>query len=293
MHLLLRLVVRLQLLTLASAFPSIKRSSPAALHSKNDIQVSIVRTKEAIASLADLRYEEWMSDGPNPPTMASFRSATAEIYHERRDEGEGGPSTVFLATRLGAPVGAAELSPIELRGAFSGNGDGALGDALRDAAPLYITDVVTSSAHRRLGIGSTLMNAVETTARGLGSRFAFLHVEHDNAAAMQFYERLGYVEVEDATTIIDGTSEEDSGILSFDLGDGGLLKGSLIDMDVNRIAVNAGTVGQLLMVKRLSSSTGEELHSIAQSLAPTDSSVSAQGGFGTRKGNRKKKKRKR
>lgn len=293
MHLLLLLVVQLQL-TLVSTFASIHAPSPTSgSKNKNEIQVSIVKTNDDILSLADLRYQEWMSEDPNPPKLSSFRLATAEIYHERKDEREGG-STVFLATMLDnnisdnrhtapVPVGAAELSPIELRGVFNSNDDNKLANDLREAMPLYITDVVTSSAHRRLGIGSNLMNAVETTARELGSRFVFLHVEHVNIGAMQFYKRLGYAEVVDAT----------DGMISFNLGDGGLSKGNLIDMDVERIAVNAGTVGQLLMFKHLLSPTGKEVSSTAQSSSAKDSSASARGGFGNRKVNQKKKKRKR
>eukprot|EP00984_Skeletonema_dohrnii_P021392 scaffold10677_cov80-Skeletonema_dohrnii-CCMP3373.AAC.2 len=63
-----------------------------------------------------------MADDPNPPSIHNFRMATAEIYQERSLDG----AMVFLAKKNNdninnndadgnASVGAAELSPIELK----------------------------------------------------------------------------------------------------------------------------------------------------------------------------------
>eukprot|EP00970_Alexandrium_tamarense_P007193 scaffold1270_cov176-Alexandrium_tamarense.AAC.1 len=57
-------------------------------------------------------------DHASPPNLSNFRRATAEIYHERKAEG----ALVFLAKLndggSSLVVGAAELSPIELKGAI-------------------------------------------------------------------------------------------------------------------------------------------------------------------------------
>lgn len=260
--------------------PSLRQLPALSYYSKtNDIQVSVVTTNEDITSLADLRYDEWMRKDPNPPKLSNFRLATSEIYHESKREG----STVFLATIMSntsnnhrytttTVVGAAELSPVELKGVFTIAGKNAalfgnVNAIISEAMPLYVTDVVTSSAHRRLGIGSKLMDAAEKTAREMGSRFQFLHVEHDNIGARTFYERLGYVTVD--IEMVQGeaaATTNGNGIILFSHDDGEFVREPLISttsngngsrnliaMDCNRLAVNAGTVGQLLMMKQLAS----------------------------------------
>jgi ribosomal protein S18 acetylase RimI-like enzyme len=231
----------------------------------HDVQISIAETNDDILSLADLRYQEWISkDGDG--ASAGFRLATAEIYRDRKEDG----STVFLAyiapsddgsgenfrRQRSVVIGAAELTPIELKGVLidrENNGyDHYTGDAV---LPLYITDVVTSKAHRRRGIGSILMKRVEETAREMGSNVVFLHVDYANTPARKFYERMGYLDIDDSEIVevklggITNTSE--ARILSFVLKDGGTRTG-IVFIDSDRFANNAGTVGQLLMLKQLS-----------------------------------------
>ena len=148
-------------------FSSPPSSSLWLAWNSRDVQISIAETNNDILSLADLRYQEWITkDGDS--ANAGFRLATAEIYRDRKEDG----STVFLASiapsdygsgkndrhRRSVVVGAAELTPIELKGVLidrdNNDYDHYTGDAV---LPLYITDVVTSKAHRRLGIGSILM----------------------------------------------------------------------------------------------------------------------------------------
>ena len=73
-------------------------------------------------------------------------------------------------------VGSAELSSIELQNCIinSNSND----NKYEIAAPLYITDVVTSSNHRRFGIGTKLMTEIERCAfYELNTRIVFLHVD--------------------------------------------------------------------------------------------------------------------
>ncbi|KAL9186703.1 hypothetical protein ACHAXT_005941 [Thalassiosira profunda] len=240
----------------------------------NSIRVSTIDANDDIIALADLRYREWMAGDPNAPKLSSFRLATAEIYEERRQEG----STVFLARISNGggndvAVGAAELSPIEMRGALTGDED-----TLR---PLYVTDVVAASSHRRLGIGSKLMDAVEKEARETGSRVLFLHVKHDNVGARRFYERRGYVD----------TMGEDfiGGRISIRLQSSRSNDDThdVMTIDANILAENAGTVGQLLMMKELSPPLIDD--------APIQSTNSALvgGGFGKRVATTRKKRKER
>lgn len=238
-------------------------------HNRNNIEVSIVNSNNDILSLADIRYQEWMTTDPNPPSIHNFRLATVEIFRERSVDG----AMVFLAKlsnnnnnlvnkettwRDASVVGAAELSPIELKDVVvivpninneqqqqRNNVDGSIN------LLCYVTDVVTSSSSRRLGVGSILMNAVEKSARDLGTRCLLLHVADENEMARRFYEKLNYVYVVGDSSI----DSDGMALLSLESVEGGSIK-----VDTNRLALNAGTTGQLLMMKELKESVleGEE-----------------------------------
>ena len=297
--------------------------------------------------MADLRYNEWIlqsndDDGNNsssdddthshshhrpPPSRSSFRLATSEIYHERTAEG----STVFLAmmteeevvdsnhdgddipSQRVVAVGAAELSPIELKGVFNEKDHAAIVDIIK---PMYITDVVTSSSYRHRGIGSNLMHFIENYAwMEKGTRIVYLHVAMENVGARTFYERLGYrdVVVVDRRADDDECAEEsnnsqvgrEGGIGSSSLVevDGveyafSRIEDGLIAIDYDRLAENAGTVGQILMMKRLSGPTVDERHHVTTTSAatfqslPDKSTISGGGGgggFGRPKAERRRK----
>ena len=205
--LLLLFVIFLQLISSVAAFSSsssnINNQPSTSSHKNiknfnyNTVQISKVQTNNDILSLAKLRYQEWMINEINPPILSNFCKATSEIYNERQVEG----SIVFLAKlvhqSIGSDnddlvVGAAELSSIELQNCINSGSN----NDVEIATPLYITDVVTSSNHRRFGIGTKLMTEVERVALyEMNSRIVLLHVEYDNVPARQFYERLGYIDV--------------------------------------------------------------------------------------------------
>ena len=241
------------------------------------IELSQVQSNADITSLADLRYQEWIlkddassenNQNANVPSRTSFRLATAEIYHERSVDG----ATVFLARYHNqddtiAVVGAAELSPIETRGCIHHYNIHAQEVDANSSIAMYATDVVTSSSYRRLGIGSQLMNGLEVHAFNLGCRFLFLHVEYENVAAIDFYHRLGYMNVDC------GGIHDDGGVVSLSFANEGIIivpikmnsttltapdeqihKNKSITVRTNQLAINAGTLGQLLMVKQVKSS---------------------------------------
>ena len=280
---------------------------------------------------------------PPPPSIQTFRLATAEIYQERSLQG----SLVFLAKTMNnsnsnnsnknddddsliyndkeaaksdissvsvvAVVGAAELSPIELK-------DVIISTNLSDSAKQrqqqqqqllqqdnhniirYVTDVVTSSSSRRLGIGSLLMNTLEKTAWEMfGTRCLLLHVERCNLMARRFYEKLNYVYVisDGDSDVDDDDDDDDDGTVLLNL------KGMdddelLITIDTNRLAMNAGTTGQLLMIKELSEpdpvleEKKEKEINIGTTIIKNVSlqQVGKKGGFGTKQITRKNEKKK-
>jgi GNAT superfamily N-acetyltransferase len=171
-------------------------------------------------------------------------------------------------------VGAAELSPIELKDVIvlpahntieqqqSQQQQQPLQQQLNNNLLQYITDVVTSTTSRRLGVGTTLMNAIEQSAWDMGTRCLLLHVDVENELACRFYDKLNYVPVvvdqqeegdEEVTTT--STTKELFGVDSIGVTPLNLEAsvGHTVYIDANRLAVNAGTKGQLLLMKELSS----------------------------------------
>jgi GNAT superfamily N-acetyltransferase len=257
-----------------------------------NIQISQAQSNSDLISLADLRYQEWIIDSEDNmnnrksstmPSQTSFRLATAEIHHERRAEG----ATVFLARYHNEDgtdrvVGAAELSPIETRDCILYNNLQEV--ELNASIAMYATDVVTSSSHRRLGIGSKLMTALEDYAWNLGCRFILLHVEYNNALAIEFYHRLGYVNVtEHCTADTEMKTDDGMTILYTDSTNIGAAlnesDNSIITIMTHQLAINAGTIGQLLMVKRLQAPKDNEHVKVVSN--PT-SGIKAPSGFGSK-----------
>lgn len=59
----------------------------------------------------------------------------------------------------------------------------------------YVTNVCTSSAHRRCGVAGALIDAMLDKARGLGLSFVTLEVRVSNAPARALYAKKGFQEV--------------------------------------------------------------------------------------------------
>ena len=189
-------------------------------------------------------------------------------------------------------VGAAELSSIELQNCIINSNS--IDQDIDIATPMYITDVVTSSTHRRFGIGTKLMAEVERVAvYEMNTRIVLLHVEYDNIPARKFYERLGY-------TVVWGEDCKDGGdtkeVLSISLDklsqpqSSAVIEDVTIDnqqhdmiaLDTKQLSINAGTVGQLLMMKRLSKESISEVaeDDYISTLQSPPSTTSKGGGFG-------------
>mmetsp|Transcript_8475 Transcript_8475/g.20385 ORF Transcript_8475/g.20385 Transcript_8475/m.20385 type:complete len:220 (-) Transcript_8475:1316-1975(-) len=181
-----------------------------------------------------MRYREWMQNeekDEKTPSLRAFRMATAEIVQERTQEG----ALTFLArmqsntkndpkVQTTTVVGSAELSPIELKGLTP------VSHLTTNRKWLYVTDVVTSTKHRRLGVGTKLMDAMERAATlQFNATRIYLHVRPENIGAMTFYFKRGFQK----TTMC---SEE---------------------VDATKLAEAAGARGQILLQKELITSTGD------------------------------------
>jgi len=208
-------------------------------HAPQQPKITIVQSSASssppnhdVQALADLRYDEWIA--PPETTTATtttststttsrhaFYRATAEIHQERCELG----AVAFLARDDNdVAVGSAELSPIELQGAITGT---VMSCSVHKM--LYVTDVLTARSHRRKGVAKALMEAMEQYASLANTQaqaaLLLLHVKSSNLAALQFYRNLGY----------DNRLPDELGAL----------------LDTDRLAENAGTVGQMLFGKVL------------------------------------------
>ena len=63
----------------------------------------------------------------------------------------------------------------------------------RDETRMYISELSVKKDHRRQGVGTALMNLVETRAREEGFPALYLHAEAGSAEATRFYEAAGYM----------------------------------------------------------------------------------------------------
>jgi ribosomal protein S18 acetylase RimI-like enzyme len=196
--------------------PKSSSPPPKPLNTNNDIQIQKVTTTEDWNDLAFVRYNEWIApDGEKSATssLKAFSLATLEIYKEERPD-----AICFLAkqTSNSTVVGAAELSPMEARGALLDNNPD-------NGSIWYVTDVVTKVEFRRQGIALQMLEAVELEAQQQeGATHLVLHVAPDNLGALEFYQRLGY----EAPPL-----------------------GLLEILDTEKLAENAGTKGQILLTK--------------------------------------------
>jgi ribosomal protein S18 acetylase RimI-like enzyme len=121
-----------------------------------------------LASLAD-------APGAFGRTYAETAAIPASDWEDdARASADGAYLSWFLAWQGDTPVGV-------IRG------------ARRPPATLIVLRSWVEPAFRRRGIGSRLMDAVETWALDWGATDSRLWVSHDNEPAIAFYRRLGYV----------------------------------------------------------------------------------------------------
>src|SRR5690606_843683 len=66
--------------------------------------------------------------------------------------------------------------------------------AVADGASIGLFNLLSAPAHRRRGLGRTLVEVLLAEAHRAGARAAWLQVAADNRPAVMLYESLGFVE---------------------------------------------------------------------------------------------------
>ena len=262
--------------------PTTSSTTPTDTDDNNDreeeeVIVTRVETEQDWIAFADLRYEEWMvplgttgsssssshnsSPVPTVPSRQAFRCATRDIYLEDRPR-----SLLVLAKRRRrrkqqrdkhqpeenpdededeemVVLGGAEWSPYEVEAGLVLPSTTMKESSSSSFSLGYVTDVVTAVPYRKQGIGRLIMTTLETLAVTLATtttpttmdeppqqppttHFLLLHVHPDNTSALRFYrQQLGY------TTVLSSELEK--------------------CLDVRKLEKEAGTEGQILLVKKL------------------------------------------
>lgn len=93
-------------------------------------------------------------------------------------------STGFFSFNL---IGAIEMSPSDFRGTNL--------NKIRTQKKLYIADLCIKKDFRRMGIASSILNAVEVYALANSYQEIYLHVEVQNLMARKLYIDKGYIDV--------------------------------------------------------------------------------------------------
>ena len=108
-------------------------------------------------------------------TYANESRLTDTDWFQRAAQRNGEKSIVYLAMDAGIPCGIA-------RGFLDQD----------DGTRTYLVSMWISPQHRRLGVGSLLVNAILDWARTKHSRTLHLMVTRNNDAAIKFYQHLGF-----------------------------------------------------------------------------------------------------
>jgi len=119
------------------------------------------------------------SPGAFGATYANESQFTDEDWEKRTERWSGGRGVGFLAWDHAGE----EVTACGIAGTFLDE---------RDPAHATLISMWTAPTHRRLGVGSLLVDAVIDWARQRGVGTLLLMVTSNNQAAIPFYERLGF-----------------------------------------------------------------------------------------------------
>ena len=139
------------------------------------VSLELISRKNALA-YKDLRLRA-LQDAPSAfgSTYARESQLTDGDWLKRADQWSGDNSAALLALDSEAPCGLACCFIIR-----------------DDPSQADLVSMWVSAAHRRVGVGRALVNAVLDWARAKGVRRVHLMVTSNNDAAIKFYENLGF-----------------------------------------------------------------------------------------------------
>ncbi|KAG7361097.1 N-terminal acetyltransferase [Nitzschia inconspicua] len=160
-------------------------SSFADFSATSDLDVRVATPNDDL-DIAQLRLSIF-SDF-TPQTQKMFCDRSCHLLSSRRQRG----AVCIVATnqnRLPGEqikiIGTAEISFHEFIGTR-------LGRARPKDSILYLTEVAVNTKHRRKGIASLMMEAIEKVAKNRDAETIYLHVDITNLGALTLYEKAGF-----------------------------------------------------------------------------------------------------
>jgi len=165
----------------------------ASFESASSTSITTVRVATALddIDIANLRLSVFSNF--DPATRKIFCDRSCQLLATRRQRG----ATCIVATNSdnktdsismegnSTIVGTAEIS-------FHEFFETRLGCSRPEGSIIYITEVAVSAKHRRKGIASLILRAIDSIANTSDIETIYLHVDVTNLGAIHLYEKAGY-----------------------------------------------------------------------------------------------------
>lgn len=122
--------------------------------------------------------------------MAAMLTLFGEAFGEAETYGGARPGAAYLERLLGGDsfIGLVALKDGEVVGGLAAY---ELAKFERERSEIYIYDLAVAAAHRRQGIATALIRALQRIAAARGAWVVFVQADREDAAAIALYSKLG------------------------------------------------------------------------------------------------------
>lgn len=122
--------------------------------------------------------------------MRSLLNVFGDAFREAKTYCENQPKTAYLQRLLGNDhfIALVALESSEVAGGLAAY---ELPKFEQERSEIYIYDLAVSSAHRRKGIATALIEALKNIAAERGAHVIFVQADHGETPAIELYTKLG------------------------------------------------------------------------------------------------------
>jgi aminoglycoside 3-N-acetyltransferase I len=125
------------------------------------------------------------------PAMRDLLAVFAEAFEDAESYASQPPSDAYLEAFLGRSDAIALAAFGESGSVVGGLVAYVLAKFEQERSEVYIYDLAVAQAHRRRGIATQLIHALQTIARKVGAYVIFVQADPPDAPAVALYESLG------------------------------------------------------------------------------------------------------
>lgn len=124
------------------------------------------------------------------PAMRSINALFAEVFDDHASYSDAPPSDSWLAAQLTNPatIALAAYDEDALVGALTGY---VLGKLEAQRSEIYIYDLAVRKSHRRRGVATALIGALNDVAQSVGAWVIYVQADYGDDAAIALYIKLG------------------------------------------------------------------------------------------------------